>query len=143
MNARKVQLSDAPAIQAALVQRMQACGKGTASRVDVAGVPEFITKGANAWILDEQVLIWLEPMANAAGHTGKPLLGENLLIRIAPGKLSFSDIVAFMEGEARRLGCSGIIVATGLSDKDVTMAKVYQRLGFQPESFVLFKEVQS
>ena len=71
---------------------------------------------------------------------GATVLVEELVLRLAPGG-GLSEVTTVAEAMAKELGCVGVVFGTAFSDRDEALSAAYQRLGYQEEARLLYKEI--
>ncbi len=69
----------------------------------------------------------------------KPVLAEELMLRIEPGFLATP--LAFLERTAQLLDCAGVVLGTSISTNDAALMRLYRRYGYVESANALYKEV--
>lgn len=141
MDVRNIALDDLPRILAALAAQREACSKATAKRIDESCVEQWVAAGKPGVMINNSVALFYDIEPPIYGHRGGNILVEVLLLRIGRDHTSMGMIDKVMTTIAKANCCDGILVATGLSSRDESLARAYQRFGYEVESFSLFKEI--
>lgn len=72
-------------------------------------------------------------------YSDKPVLLEQMLLRISDGPGDFTAVVTTMQKLARLHGCAGIVSGNSVSRPGLT--RLYERAGFQSIGRTFYKEV--
>lgn len=100
----------------------------------------FDGPGVFTYVVDETYLVSyvIVPPWSMKGQ----VVQELMIARLYDNGGEFSNVIEFLQQEARTFQCIGVIVGSGLTKDDRAMAKVLSAHGFTPLSWEHFKPVE-